>query len=184
MDVYGFVKFLHVGFVVIWLGGGLCLVLLAARANRADDTADLAKVIQQIVYMSGRVFVPSGLLALASGLIMAWLGDLFGTLWVIIGLVGFLATFGIGITLLKPRSDRVAAMIARDGITPAAIEQSREILRLAQFDMVLLFVIVSDMVIKPAPENFVVLLVMLAAILVGAGAFLRPVFASTAPRPA
>src|ERR1700681_4670499 len=119
MDTYGFVKFLHVAFVVIWLGGGFCLVLLGARANRANDTADLAKVIQQVVYMSSYVFVPSALLAFACGLIMAWIAGLFGTLWVIIGLVGFIATFGIGIALVKPRSEKVAAMIAKDGATPA-----------------------------------------------------------------
>lgn len=108
---------------------------------------------------------------------MAWIAGLFGTLWVIIGLVGFIATFGIGIALVKPRSEKVAAVIAEDGATPAAVEQGREILRIAQFDLAMLFVVIADMVIKPAPENYVVLLVMVLAIVAAGVVFLRPVFA-------
>ena len=182
MDTYSFIKFLHITFVVIWLGGGFCLVLLGARANRANDTADLAKVIQQVVYMSSHVFVPSALLAFVCGLIMAWIAGFFGTLWVIIGLVGFIATFGIGIALLKPRSEKVAAMIAKDGATPAAIEQGRDILRIAQFDLAMLFVVVADMAIKPAPENYIVLIVMALAIVAAGVVFLRPVLAPTVPQ--
>lgn len=182
MDTYSFIKFLHVAFVVIWLGGGFCLILLAARANRANDTADLAKIIQQVVYMSGHVFVPSALLAFVFGLIMAWMAGLFGYLWVIIGLVGFLATFGIGIAVLKPRSEKVAAMIAKDGATPAAIEHGREILHIAQFDIAMLFVVVADMVIKPTPENYIVLLVMVLAIVAAGVVFLRPVLAPAVPQ--
>lgn len=177
MDTIAFVKFLHVAFVIVWLGGGLCLVLLAARANRANDTADLAKIIQFVIGMAKRVFIPAALGALVCGLIMAWSLDLFSLLWVIIGLVGFALTFGIGIAVLTPRSDRVGEMIAKDGVTPAVVEQSREILRIAQFDLTMLFVVVADMVLKPAPENYVVLLVM-ALVIVAAGLlFLRPVFA-------
>ena len=87
MDTYTLVKFLHVAFVVVWLGGGFSLVVLGARANRANDTADLIKVIQQVVYMN-HVFVPASLLAFLCGLILAWIAGLFDLLWVIIGLAG------------------------------------------------------------------------------------------------
>jgi len=182
MDIYSFVKFLHVGLVVAWLGGGLSLVLLGARASRANDTADFAKVIQQVVYMTGHVFVPSALLALLCGLTMAWIAGLFGFLWVIIGLIGFLATFGIGIVVLKPRLEKVSAMIAKYGATPAVVEQAREILRIAQFDLAMLFVIIADMVIKPAPENYIVLLVMVLAIIAAGVVFLRPILAPGVPQ--
>src|SRR5205823_1989610 len=108
MDTYSLVKFLHVAFVVIWLGGGFCLVILGARANRVNDAADLTKVILQIVYMTSHVFIPASLLTFLCGLIMAWIAGMFGFLWVIIGLAGFLATFGMGIAVLRPRSDKVA----------------------------------------------------------------------------
>jgi hypothetical protein len=99
---------------------------------------------------------------------------MFGLLWVIIGLAGFIATFGIGIAILKPRSDKIAALIAKDGATPAAVEQSREFLRIAQFDLTMMFVIIADMVLKPAPENYIVLLLMVVAIVAAGVVFLRP----------
>lgn len=182
MDTYSLVKFLHVAFVVTWLGGGLSLVLLGARANRANDTADFGKILQQVVYMSGHVFVPSALLALLCGLVMAFIGGLFGSLFVIIGLIGFAATFGIGIAVLKPRSEKVSALIAKEGVTPAVVEQGREILRIAQFDMAMLFVVVADMVIKPAPENLIVLLVMVLVIVAAGVVFLRPILAPAVPQ--
>jgi uncharacterized membrane protein len=182
MDTYAFVKFLHVAFVIVWLGGGLCLVLLGARANRANDTADLAKIIQFVIAMAKRVFVPSALAALIFGLIMAWMQGWFGFLWVIIGLGGFALTFGIGIAVLTPRSEKLGAMIAKDGVTPAVVEQSREILRIAQFDMAMLFVVVADMVLKPAPENYIVLVIMALAVVAAGVVFLRPVFAPAVPQ--
>src|SRR5262249_8785573 len=149
---------------------------------RANDTADLAKIIQFVITMAKRVFIPSALGALVCGLIMAWSLELFGMLWVILGLVGFATTFGMGIAVLTPRSDRGGELLAKEGVTAAAVEQSREILRIAQFDMTMLFVVVADMVLKPAPENYVVLLVM-ALVIVAAGlVFLRPVFAPAMPQ--
>jgi hypothetical protein len=182
MDWLTFVKFLHVSFVITWLGGGLCLVLLGAQANRANETADLAKIILFVIAMAKRVFIPAALGALVCGLIMAWTLGLFSMLWVIIGLAGFALTFGIGIAVLTPRSDKVGALIAKEGVSPAVIEQSREILRIAQFDMTMLFVVVADMVLKPAPENYIVLLVMALVLLVAGFVFLRPVFAPAVPQ--
>jgi uncharacterized membrane protein len=182
MDTYDLIKFLHVAFVVIWLGGGFCLVVLGARANRANDATDLTKVILQIVYMTSHVFVPASLLTFLCGLILAWIAGMFGLLWVIIGLAGFVATFGLGIAILKPRSDKLAALIAKDGATPAAVEQSREFLRIAKFDLTMMLVIVADMALKPAPENYFVLLIMALAIVAAAVVFLRPILAPGIPQ--
>jgi uncharacterized membrane protein len=182
MDWLAFVKFLHVSFVITWLGGGLCLVLLGVGANRANEAADFAKIIQFVIAMAKRVFIPAALGALLCGLIMAWSLELFGMLWVIIGLCGFALTFGIGIAVITPRSDKVGALIAKEGASPAVVEQSREILRIAQFDLVVLFVVVADMVLKPAPENYIVLLVMALVILAAGVVFLRPVFAPAVPQ--
>ena len=42
----------------------------------------------------------------------------------------------------------------------------------------MLFVIIADMVIKPAPENYIVLLVMVLVIVAAGVVFLRPLSAS------
>jgi uncharacterized membrane protein len=182
MDTYTVVKFLHLAFAIAWLGGGLCLILLGAQASRANDNGDLVRIIQQVAYMEDRVFAPSAILAFVSGVIMAWMAGLFGTLWVIIGLVGFLGTLGNGLAVLKPRVQRVIALIARDGVTPDAVSQARELLRIAQFEAVVLFTMVADMVIKPAQEDYLVLLIMTLAIATAGIVFLRPMMSSGVPR--
>jgi hypothetical protein len=76
------------------------------------------------------------------------------------------------------------ALIAKDGATPDAVSQAREIVRIAQFETVVLFPVVADMVIKPAPDDYLVLLIMALAIATAGIVFLRPVMASAAARPA
>ena len=182
MDTYTVVKFLHLAFAIAWVGGGLCLILLGARASRANDNGDLVRIIQQVAYVEDHVFAPSALLTFVFGVIMAWMAGLFGTLWVIIGLVGFLGTLGNGLVVLKPRVQRVIALIARDGATPDAVSQAREILRIAQVEAVVLFAVVADMVIKPAQEDYLMLLIMALPIAIAGIVFLRPMTASAAAR--
>jgi uncharacterized membrane protein len=181
MEFYPFVKFLHVLFVIVWLGGGFVLVLLGLKAQRANSSAELVDVIMHVVYLSNRVFVPAAILALifgVTGVIITWS---FGDLWVLIGLAGFALTFLNGVAVLRPRSDRVKATIDREGPSPAAIEQSRQILRIAQFDFVMLYVIVADMVIKPTSANYITLIIMAIVVVVGAVYFLgRPRAPATA----
>ena len=173
MEWYSIVKFVHVAAVIVWLGGALGLVLLGARANRTNDTVEFGHILQDVALMSARVFVPSALVALVFGLILFFLYGLYGFLWVYIGLAGFAATFGMGIAMLKPRADKIVAQIGREGVTPAVVEQGRDLLRHAQFDMVLLFVIVADMVIKPGFSDWITLVIMALVIIGGAYYFLR-----------
>ena len=77
---------------------------------------------------------------------------------------------------------RVIALIARDGATPDAVSQAREILRIAQFEAVVLFTVVADMAIKPAQEDYLVLLIMALAIAIAGIVFLRPMMSSAAAR--
>jgi hypothetical protein len=166
-DWYGIFKYLHVSSVIIWLGGALALTILARRADRANDTPEFTRILQNVVYMSKRVFVPSALAALVFGLILFFIYSLYNFLWIYIGLIGFAVTFGVGIGFLAPRSEKVLGLINKEGTTPAAIAQAREILKVAQFDLVFLFVIVANMVLKPGWYNWITLIIM---VLVVAGA--------------
>ncbi len=172
-------KYLHVAFAIVWVGGGLGLVILGARAYRANNNADFTQVLLNVVYMSTHVFIPSALISLVFGILSAWSGWSFDWLWIWLGLIGFAATFALGGLVLGPRSGKVSALIAQGGVTPEVMKQGSEILKIAQFDMVLLFVVVADMVLKPGWANWITLIVMVL-VLAGAGYYflsdiLRPV---------
>jgi uncharacterized membrane protein len=171
---YTIFKYLHILFVVGWLGGGLAMVLLGLRATRAQDDADLIRVIRNVVYLAKRVFVPFSVLALLAGLVMVYLADWWTSLWVILGLIGFAATAGTGAAILTPRSERVLALADKDGPSPEAVRGAREILSIAQFDMVMLAVVIADMVLKPGFEDYITLLVMVVVLVAAAAYFLMP----------
>ncbi|TJV28319.1 MAG: hypothetical protein E5X87_35395, partial [Mesorhizobium sp.] len=96
-------------------------------------------------------------LTLAFGLIMCgfWVG--FSDLWILIGLAGYATTFCIGMFVFKPTADRMAGMIAKDGVTPAALAQGQRILSAARLDYSVMLVIIADMVLKPTLNDVTIL---------------------------
>ena len=58
MDLYLTAKFVHVTAAVLWLGGGLSLMLLAALSRRAGQRDDLFTTIRLVTVLAPRVFVP------------------------------------------------------------------------------------------------------------------------------
>lgn len=160
MDFYSVVKFMHVVAAVLWVGGGFALMLLAVRADRAGDTEGMLQVMRSVGELGNRLFMPASLVTLLLGLVMCWFWVGFRDLWIIIGLAGYAATFLIGTLVFKPTADRMSALIARDGVTPAVLEQGRRILKVARFDYAVMLVIVADMVLKPTPSDVPVLATM------------------------
>ncbi len=176
MTSYLVFKFLHVAFAIAWLGGGLAMVILAMAAERKNDAPGQLAIIRNVIFLSNRLFVPAALAALVTGVIATSIIGLWGQAWVIFGLLGFAATFSLGLFVIKPRADRYAAMAEAEGATPAVTAIGRQILEIARFDYVLLFVIVADMVLKPQWREVLTILLMLAVIAAAGWLFLRNVF--------
>ena len=80
--------------------------------------------------------------------------------------------FVVGTLIFKPTADRMGAMIARDGVTPAVLAEGRKVLKAARFDYSVMFVVVADMVLKPTSGDTGILAAMALVLLFGAaGAF-------------
>src|ERR1700749_3961325 len=65
---YAFFKVVHVSGAVLWVGGGLSLTILALRAERTADPAEMAMLARQAAFLGERVFAPVGLLVLLAGI--------------------------------------------------------------------------------------------------------------------
>ena len=174
MDWYLASKFLHVVAAVIWIGGAFIMIMFGVKAERSRDEAELVGAVRQVAWAAERIYVPSSIATLVFGLITTWLGALWADLWVILGLIGVAATIGMGILMLTPRAKKAEAGFASGGATPAVIAISRELLTIAKFDLVLLFTVVADMVLKPQLSDWGLLVVMAIVLLTAAALWLMP----------
>jgi uncharacterized membrane protein len=176
MDWYLAFKFLHVAAAVIWIGGAFIMIMFGVKAERSRNDAELVGAVRQVAWAAERIYVPSSIATLVFGLITTWLGVLWADLWVILGLVGVAATIGLGILVLTPRAKKAEAGFAAGGATPAVVAVSRELLTIAKFDLVLLFTVVADMVLKPQLSDWALLVVMAIVLLAAAALWLTPAF--------
>jgi uncharacterized membrane protein len=179
LDWYPIFKLLHVMSAIIWLGGALIMVILAMRADRSRNDAAVVETVRQVAWAAERVYVPASIATLVFGLLAAWIGSLWLHLWIIVGLVGVAATIALGVGVLTPRAKKVETGYVARGLAPDVVATSREIIAIAKFDMVLLFTIVADMVLKPQPGHWLTLLLMGLAIVAAAATFLPPAFRKT-----
>jgi len=179
MDLYPFIKALHVVCVIMWVGGDFALLVLSFRHQRAGDVAGFVRFLPDVMFVTRHVAIPASLVALACGLTMAFMSWGFAQLWILIGLAGFATVFVGGIAFLRPRTERLLAA-ADQGIPPAELaERAGKILRLVGFDHVVMFLVVADMVLKPGFDDYGTWLVMLV-VLIGAGVLISRAPARTA----
>jgi uncharacterized membrane protein len=169
MTSYEFLFLLHITAVIIWLGAGFTMDLLFLRAERTRNPAELGKTGELQEWLVPRVFIPSGFLTLVLGALLVWDGPWsFGDLWILIGLAGWIASFGVGFLFIRPQGEKMKEIVAHYG--PRSVEVQRLARRLgvvSRVQLLALFLVVADMVLKPTSDDPWIL-VVLAAILVAA----------------
>lgn len=174
MDGYLFVNFLHVAAAILWLGGGFSIVLIAARAERANDDAQLSHVIRSSAFLGKMVFFPAQLILLISGGILWWMSWKLVEFWLLLGLGGFVASMLIGMLIMGPGSERLAARLDTEADSASALDEGRRLMRIGRFEMVILYSAAAVMVYRPQPSDIGLLAVLALAIIVGAVMFLMP----------
>jgi len=144
-------KSVHVIAAVVWIGGGALLTILGVAAERKRDPFELATIARQAAMVGERLFAPAGLVVLAMGIAMmintnwGW-----GKFWIVVGLLGYAATFITGVAVLSPMSKRASALVAEKGADhPEATAQIQKILLVARIDVAVLLLVIIDMITKP-----------------------------------
>lgn len=171
MSVYELLIGLHIIASIIWLGAGFLLAVLVFGAERNGDRQKEAGYHQDVAWLAPRLFIPASLSVLVLGILLvvdgAWqLGDL----WIVIGLVGWFASFALGFFYFKPEGERIGSLVEQHG--PAYPEVDRRIRRLNVIDrvqLVILFLVVADMAIKPTANDVGVLVAGAALLVLAAG---------------
>jgi uncharacterized membrane protein len=148
---YSAFKAAHVALAVVWVGGGVTIMIHAIRAQNARDADGIVTVAQQAAFMGEKVFAPVGLVTFLLGIAMmvntSW-G--WGHFWIVAGLVGYAATFVVGVAVLSPLAKKVTASAAQNGPThPETLALIDRVMLIARFDVAILVLVVVDMVTKP-----------------------------------
>jgi uncharacterized membrane protein len=171
MTSYEFLLLLHIVTVIVWLGAGFTMDLLFLRAERTGDPADLGKTGAFQEWLVPRLFIPFGVLTLVFGVLLVLDGPWsFGDVWILIGLVGWIVAWGVGFLVIRPQVEKMKEIVMQHGPTsPEAQRQARLMSVVSRVQLLSLFLIVADMVLKPTSDDAWTL-VVLAVILVAAAA--------------
>jgi uncharacterized membrane protein len=148
---YALFKSVHVILAVVWVGGGVLLTVLALRAQRESDPRAVVTVAQQAAFAGEKIFAPAGLIVFLMGIAMMINTDWgWGEFWVIVGLIGYAATFITGLTVLSPLAKKVKASAEENGPEhPTTLALIDRILLIARIDVAVLLLVIADMVTKP-----------------------------------
>jgi uncharacterized membrane protein len=148
---YDVFKSIHVLAAITWLGGGAMITILAWRAQRAKDNAQLLQIAKQAEWLGTRVFVPMSLVVLAMGFVLMHKGSWgYGNFWVLFALCAWGVSFLVGAAFLGPEAGRLARLIELKGPEdPAVVARVNRIIAVARTDVVLIALVAADMVAKP-----------------------------------
>ena len=174
MSLYELLLFVHISAAIVWIGSGLLIQVQAHRANKVDDRDGLKRILDDVGALSNTIFIPASLTVVVMGVLLVIESDAwtFDQLWIVLGLIGYFATFGTGIAILKPRSERLAERIEHEGFSQGVIVQMRELLILGRIDFVVLVLVVFTMAVKPTGDDPGVLVGMAVALAAGTALFL------------
>jgi uncharacterized membrane protein len=173
MTPYELLLFVHIMATVIWVGAGFFSLVLAISYDRDSDESAIRRFLVDQERLALRLFVPSSLLVFLMGIALVIESDAWGfdQLWIVLGLMGFAATFVTGLFLIKPESERIGAAMEREGgrLTPRLRADIRKLIVKARVDQIVLAVVIFDMVAKPTGDDVDVLIAMAAVVLLGVG---------------
>jgi uncharacterized membrane protein len=148
---YSLFKAVHVVLAVIWVGGGVTIMIHGIRAQMANDTKSIVTIAQQAAFMGEKVFAPAGLVVFLMGIAMmintSW-G--WGHFWVVIGLIGYAATFAVGVGILSPLAKQIHQAAEEKGPEhPDTVALIERVMLIGRFDVAILLLVIVDMVTKP-----------------------------------
>jgi uncharacterized membrane protein len=179
---------LHIVAAIIWLGAAFMLDLLVYRAEKARDRARELSMYADMEWLANRVFIPSALAVLLFGVLLVIAGPwTFGSLWIILGLTGYGASFLVGVLYFKPEGERIGSLVERHGLHhPELDRRLHRVGVVSRMEIGILFLVVGVMAVKPTVNDVWTLAigaaVVVAVFALGGRALLRePAGAVEAP---
>jgi uncharacterized membrane protein len=149
--MYKYLLFIHVLLAVVWVGGGLTMLLLGGRVRKTNDPGKIAAFSENAEWVGTRVYLPSSLLLFAAG---AWMviDAQWGwtTPWVVIGIAGWLFSAVTGAAYLGPQSKKLKMEKDAGTLSDAdLIVRVDKIVNVQRIESLVFLIVVFAMTVKP-----------------------------------
>ncbi|WKZ82763.1 MAG: DUF2269 family protein [Acidimicrobiia bacterium] len=147
--LYDTLVFVHVLAAIVWVGGGIASQVVTARLAKADPAHRLGAA-RDFLFIGTRIYPWASLIVLITGVSMVLDEAVldFEQAWIVIGLIGLVATAGIGSGYITPQSRKAIAAVEA-GNPAAAAPIGARIALASRTAAVLLLVALWAMVFKP-----------------------------------
>lgn len=149
--MYEFLKTVHILAAIAWAGSNIGFVILAWRLSKANDPFAINGFLHGVEWMGLRVFMPLSLVTLIFGswLVTEGAWD-WSSLWIILALAGFAATFCTGMFLLSPTMKKLNLVIDNGGSGSAEYDALvNRVILTSRIDALVFILVILDMVLKP-----------------------------------
>jgi uncharacterized membrane protein len=119
MTSYELWLFLHVSAVIVWIGGAAGAQVFGVLAKRSGDPARSAAFGRDMAFIGPKVFLPSSLVVVATGVLLTEDGNWdWREPFIWLGLLGWAVVSLIAFGYLTRAMGRVGARIAAEGPSP------------------------------------------------------------------
>lgn len=149
VTLYTLFKFVHVGSVIVWLGGVLTLSVLNFRLSRIRQPEVVQALSRESNFYGRAVVGPAAALTLVAGIITATQMDIsFNSLWIIWGFIAIFCSLILGTTLTRITTNKLSQLATTGDHQQVSVVQNR-LAMLNMLGVVLLLSTVGAMVFKP-----------------------------------
>lgn len=145
---YEAIRFFFVASAVAWVASGIYAQSLATRTLRQTDAATIATVAREVSGIGRRLIAPASLVAAGFAVWLIATSPLRA--WILVGLVGCGLTLLTAAAVHVPSARRLTRLLAERSHEDAAVQaESRRILRVSRFELVVLVLVAIDIAFKP-----------------------------------
>lgn len=154
VTLYPLFKFIHVGSVIVWLGGVLTLSVLNLRLSRIRQPEVLQALSKESNFYGRAVVGPAAALTLIAGIITATqMGISFNSLWITWGFTAIFLSLTLGTTFTRITTNRLSQLATTAANSQQMNATQNRLAFLNALDVLLLLSAVGAMVFKPVLQR-------------------------------
>lgn len=150
MTWYELWLFLHIAGAMVWIGGAVAAQIFGVLAKRSGDPQRSASYGRDMAFVGPKIFMPAAIVVLVTGALVTEEGNWdWSEPFVYLGLIGGIGVALIAFLYLTRAMGAAGAELAREGPSPALVARVDRLVLVARLLILVLFVIVFLMVVKP-----------------------------------